>query len=59
MSKYKIITNCEKVFNTKNILILNGTKNKKGNNCIFYMFEKSFRIAYIKFNPLTKKEDIH
>ena len=56
MSKYKIITNCEKVLNTKNKLILNGTQNENGYNCIFYMFEQPFKIAYIKFNPLTKKE---
>ena len=56
MIKYKIITNCEKVFNTKNKLILNGMQNENGNNCIFYMFEEPIRISYIKFNPLTKKE---
>ena len=53
--KYKIITNCEKVFNKSNKLILNGMQNENGNNCIFYMFEEPVRISYIKFNPLTKK----
>ena len=53
--KHKIITNCEKVYNTNNKLILNGMQNENGNNCIFYMFEKPIRVSYIKFNPLTKK----
>ena len=58
---YKIISNCEicknenEDDNLNNKIIINGTQNENGNNCIFYIFDKLVRISYIKFYPL--KED--
>ena len=52
--KYKIISNCEIFHNKQNKLILNGAQNKNGNNCLFYIFDTSIQISYIKFNPLSK-----
>ena len=52
--KYKIISNCEIFHNKKNKLILNGAQNINGNNCLFYIFDTSINISYIKLNPLTK-----
>ena len=52
--KYKIISNCEINNNKKNKLILNGAQNINGNNCLFYIFDTSINISYIKLNPLTK-----
>ena len=53
--KHKIISNCELFHNKKKKLILNGTQNENGNNCLFYIFEEPIHISYIKMNPLTKK----
>ena len=55
MFKYKIISNCELFHNKKNKLILNGTQNENGNNCLFYIFDEPIHISYIKMIPLTKK----
>ena len=53
---YKIISNCE-IFNEegKDKILLNGTQNNFGNNCLFYIFDYPFFISYIKFYPLKGK----
>ena len=48
-NNFKIIANCEILHNDENKLILNGTHNENNNNCLFYVFDKSVQISYIKF----------
>ena len=55
-NNFKIIANCEILHNDENKLILNGTHNENNNNCLFYVFDKSVQISYIKFYPLLKIE---
>ena len=55
--KYKIISNSEifhndEINDDKERIIINGAQNENGNNCLFYLFETSKSISYIKFYPL-------
>ena len=55
--KYKIISNSEIFHNdeineNKERIIINGSQNENGNNCLFYLFDIPKKISYIKFYPL-------
>ena len=67
-TNYKIISNCETLnedlkekdntnYNSK--ILLNGTQNENGNNCLFFVFNYPVFISYIKFFPLEIKENIY
>jgi len=52
-TEYKIISNCEilsdeSLGENSNKILLNGTQNENGNNCLFYIFNKPIFLAYIK-----------
>ena len=61
-NNYKIISNCEilndelKLNNNK--ILLNGTQNENGNNCLFYIFEYPILLSYIKLFPLSLKDNV-
>ena len=57
-NNYKIITNCERLHNNENKIILNGIHNENNNNCVYYIFDKLIQISYIKFYPLTKDKKV-
>lgn len=55
--EYKIISNCEilsddSIGENSNKILLNGTQNENGNNCLFYIFNQPIFLAYIKLYPL-------
>ena len=61
-NNYKIISNCEiinEIKNFNNQILLNGAQNENGNNCLFYIFENTIFISYIKLYPLKLDENIY
>ena len=61
-NNYKIISNCEILndeLKNNNKILLNGTQNENGNNCLFYIFENPIFLSYIKFFPLRIKDNVY